>query len=252
MERVARPVLSEAAPPFAALDAVGLNLQAVFDWAALPPDLQAAVRAQAPGETVSRQLLLIGHRGRDFWQALQRRGMHGSDPVDAFVQEQVSAWAATALAGRRWGWLYPGPCAVGLQRLGALAGWHHPSPFWVGVNEAWGSWFAYRALLWTEAEGGLAPTQPAALDSPCLSCADTPCVRACPAQALAPLSPSGWLPGGTGAGGSSWPACRDHRLAPDSVCRDRCQAREACPVGPAFRYSEAQTAYHSLHSLQHL
>lgn len=224
--------------PFDGLAVHGLNLHHVFDLAVLPPELVATLGVDDDGLARFRQLILVGHLGRDFWDALRRRGLHGSDPVDQFVSERIAAWMANALPGRAWQQVFPGPAPVGLQRLGQLAGWHHASPFWVGVDAEWGGWFAYRALLL--ADTGLPVTPRREVASPCESCAGKPCIGACPAGALA----------GEGTGPWRLQACLDHRKQPGSSCVDRCLARNACPVGECHRYSESQTRYHYLQSLR--
>lgn len=217
---------------FAHLNAQGLNLQAVFNVQDLPDDVRAAL----PGQETKpyRQLLLIGHRGRLMWQQLTQQGMAGEHPVDAFTQDHVSAWLVSAQPGRAYRFVYPGPTSVGLQRLGMLAGWHHASPFMVGVNDQWGSWFAYRAVVL--ADTSLAPTQPLDSASPCTDCATRICVSQCPARAL--------------DHGYDLAACLAYRQEPDSGCRDRCLARNSCPVGAAHRYSDDQISYHYGRSLQ--
>ena len=228
---------------FAPLAGSGLNLQHVFDLAALPPELVATLGVDDAGLARFSQLILIGHLGRDFWDALQRRGLHGSDPVDQFVTERVAAWMADEWPGQAWQQVFPGPAPVGLQRLGQLAGWHHASPFWVGVDAEWGSWFAYRALLLTDT--ALPPTPRREAGSPCDRCVDQPCVSACPAGAL-----SGQR-GGLGTGSTpGLRACLDHRKLPGSSCQDRCLARNACPAGERYRYTDGQIAYHYLQSLR--
>ena len=57
----------------APLAAQGLNLLHVFDLAALPSELAATLGPDAVDGRF-RQVILIGHLGRDFWNALQRRG----------------------------------------------------------------------------------------------------------------------------------------------------------------------------------
>lgn len=224
--------LTDSPSPFAELDAQGLNLQAVFEVAKLPENIAAALRAGAP----YRQLLLIGHGGGLLWRQLQRAGMQGAHPIDDFSRAQVAAWLQSHYPGCRHQFLYPGPPGVSLQGLGQLAGWHHPSPFMVGINARWGSWFAYRALLLADTE--LPPTQAATSASPCASCASRACVSACPADAL--------------RDGFDLAACLAYRQQPGSACQDRCLARNACPVGDEQRYSEAQISYHYGRSMRHL
>ena len=216
---------------FADLDAQGLNLQAVFNLADLPLEL----RQQLPPDMLGgyRQLLLIGHRGRLLWQQVQQAQPADTDPIDSFTQTQVEAWLQRRLPGVRHAWVYPGAGMIGLQHLGALAGWHHPSPFMVGVHAAWGSWFAYRAVLLLDAD--LPPTPPLTDPAPCPSFASRACVAACPADAL--------------RNGFDLQACITHRLQPDSSCAARCLARNACPLGEDGRYSDEQIAYHYGQSL---
>lgn len=226
---------------FGPLAEQGLSLQAVWDIDTLPADVLQGLCLSAAERASWRQLVLIGHHGRAFWEALQRRGMHGSDPVDTFVAECVRRWMAASLPGHRWWLVFPGERPVGLQRLGELAGWHQPSPFRVGVDAEWGSWFAYRAVLLTDTALPVTPRRQQS--SPCLSCSAQPCVAACPAGALVAGRPE------VAAAGFGLRACIDHRLRPASPCQDRCLARLACPVGEQARYSEAQIAYHYLQSL---
>ncbi|MDP3709689.1 MAG: hypothetical protein Q8R56_16680 [Polaromonas sp.] len=88
-------VISENAvvdPVFASLVAQGLNLSAVFSLESLPPEVLATLALTDDERGQFLQLILIGHQGRDFWTALQRRGMHGAHPMDQFVTERVAAW----------------------------------------------------------------------------------------------------------------------------------------------------------------
>jgi hypothetical protein len=217
--------LSPPADPFAQLNAAGLNLQAVFNVRDLGADLLDGLSAQ---EKNHRQLLLIGHGGTLLWQQLALHGMKGEHPVDTFSREQVAAWLDQNHAHCAYRIVYPGPATLGLQRLGRLAGWHHASPFMVGINQDWGSWFAYRVVVLADTD--FAPTPPLKTPSPCSQCASRVCVSQCPAQALVPEF--------------DLQACMNYRLRPDSACRDRCLARNSCPVGDAHRYCDAQIGYH--------
>lgn len=208
---------------FAPLAAQGLNLHAVIDVAALPGELAAGlVRDSAPAHAC-RQLVLIGNAGRALWAALKASGLDSADPIDDFSVDAVERWFAERLPGHRYTLLYPGETPVGLQALGRLAGWHHATPFMVGILPGWGSWFGYRVALLADTD--LPPTPPLQVESPCLSCAARPCVAACPAQAMA-------------GGEFDLRACVDHRRQPDSCCAHACMARDACPVGREHRYDE--------------
>lgn len=224
--------------PFADLQAQGLNLHAVLALESLPAEVLQTLALSDAEKACFRQLILVGHRGRDFWTALQQRGMHGAHPMDQFVTACIAAWMDGPLHGHTWRQVFPGTQTVGLQRLGTLAGWHHASPFWVGVHQDWGSWFAYRAVVLADTDLALTPRLES--PSPCDRCADKPCISACPAGALASAQTGAW----------QLQTCLDYRKQNDSPCQNRCLARNACPVGAAHRYDDAQISYHYLHSMQ--
>lgn len=207
--------------PSALFDQAGLNRQHVFDLDALP----AAIRATLGDTANCRQLILLGHAGRHLWQCVQSAGMAGEHPIDDYVIETVARVFATQLAGRSYRILYPGDAPLGLQQLGTLAGWHHPSPFMVGIDAEWGSWFAYRAVVLADTD--FLPFLPVDRSNPCLSCLEQPCLTACPAAALS----------GTAL---ALDKCIAYRQKAQSACQFTCLARTACPVGSEHRYSEAQ------------
>lgn len=204
---------------FAPLDAVGLNLQAVFPVTSLPAAMRDATMAGFA------QLILIGNAGPALGRAALAAAMDPTHPIDAFSVHVVSLWLDTVPGGATRCVRYPGATPVGLQTLGALAGWHHPSPFMVGIQPGWGTWFAYRVAVL--ANTALPATPPLQTCSPCDSCAQRPCVRACPAKAMA-------------QGVFSLDACLQWRRSPGSSCARTCAARLACPVGTEHRYDSAQ------------
>lgn len=212
------------------LDAAGLNRQHVFDLASLPDDVRATL-----GDTAGfRQLILIGHGGRRLWECVQASGIGGEHPIDDYCVQTIGRWFADQLPGRTFRIVYPGDRPVGLQALGKLAGWHHASPFMVGIDEQWGSWYAYRAVVLADTD--FCPFFPLDRSNPCLSCSAQPCIAACPAGALDDAR-------------FSLAHCASHRLQPDSVCALGCLARSACPVGSEHRYDEAQVRHSYSRSL---
>lgn len=219
-----------AALPGAFLDEAGLNRQHVFALDSLPAAALAALDIQ-PGE---RQLILIGHGGRRLWERLQASGMAGDDPIDDYSTRTIRHWFARELPEHRFRILFPGTRPIGLQALGALAGWHQPSPLMIGVDAEWGSWYAYRAVV--VADTDFAPSPRHAGHSPCPTCPDAPCIRACPAGALQ-------------GGRFDLEACSRYRLRPDSPCAEGCLARQACPAGSEHRYDDAQIRHSYAHSL---
>lgn len=220
--------------PSALLNRAGLNCHAVFDIASLSPEVRELLIARCPQAASYRQLILIGHGGSAFWQALQASGSDltrndSAHPVDAFTVSTVQQFLHTEHAGVAHEIVYPGSYTVSLQELGKLAGWHHPSPFMVGINSTFGSWFAYRAVVLADTD--LPATTPLQTESPCASCVAKPCISSCPAQAL-------------DDGQFQLNKCVSYRQQTDSLCKNTCVARTSCPVGGEHRYSDAQIHYH--------
>lgn len=244
----ASAIALQCAPPSVPVSAMaasllhngGLNLRAVFHRDALPRALREALP-----EPALPQVILIGHGGRRLWTVVGERRAAGeldSDhPIDLHTRQTVNAWAAEALAGKRYRLLFPLDGgrypAIDFRALGRLAGWHFDSPFMVGVHPRWGSWFAYRALL--IADSDLPLTAPERGSSPCTSCEAQPCRVACPAGAVAPE-------------GFALGPCSEFRLRPGSPCALTCLSRLACPVGRAHRYDAAQMAHSYQNSLNWL
>ena len=209
------------APDFTLLNDAGLNLQAIFNIANLPADLAADIRQRFDPECQYRQLILIGHGGKALWASLKASGINSENPIDDFSSEKLRQ----SLAGHRHALIYPATDSVGLQALGKLAGWHHTSPFMVGINQTWGSWYAYRAVALSDTD--FAPTPPLVSVSPCTTCREPPCISACPAKAVSD-------------GPFDLKKCVAYRKQPASLCRETCQARISCPVASEHRYDDEQ------------
>ena len=226
---------------FARLADAGLNLHAVFGVAALPATVRSALGSPDPNWC----LLFVGHGGRALWRRIEamRASLPPDHPIDAYSTQVVRDALRACYPGAHSTFVYPqplgAPLAVDLQQLGALAGWHHPAPFRVGINAIWGPWFAYRALVLTDAP--LMPTPRVELGAPCASCSGRPCLAACPAGAL-----------DADAACFDLARCLEYRLAPDSRCALSCLARLACPVAVEHRYEEAQLAHSYGESLRML
>jgi hypothetical protein len=215
--------------PAAELARAGLNLYAVFNLDQLPRDIIDNLSDNGIHSSAYRQLILVGHGGPELWQALQQTDWNSPHPIDHFTLERVNTALNNAPDCSSFSAIYPGDKPVGLQRLGELAGWHHATPFKVGINPQWGSWFAYRAAYL--ADSNFATTAPLPGNSPCASCSEKPCVSNCPANALE-------------GGEFNLKRCIDYRLTKESPCREHCLARLSCPVGREHRYSREQVKYH--------
>ena len=213
----------------------GLNLFATLPCEGLPHEIRQAMLAEGIPLQDYRSLVLIGHGGRRLWQALTAFGMLTADPVDHFSLVMTRRFIAEFLDAPPVLMLYPGGHTIPLQRLGTLAGWHHPSPLGLGINETYGLWFAYRAAFLTTLP--LPSIKNPTTTSPCEMCLNKPCIGACPAQAV------------QGVDQFKVSACVAFRLQAQSVCQDRCLSRLACPVASEHRYEPEQLNYHYNHSL---
>lgn len=220
------------------LNDAGLNCQAVFDIADLSNDAREMLIERCPQALNYRQMILIGHGGQQFWQSLLAAGADMSTdmsteadnhPVDDFTVSVVRQFFDHEHAGVEYEIIYPGAYTVSLQELGKLAGWHHDSPFMVGINTTFGSWFAYRAMIL--ANTNLPPTTTVETTSPCHDCSTKICIHSCPAQAL-------------DDGEFHLLKCVSYRQQENSRCKDTCVARVSCPVASEHRYSEQQINYH--------
>ena len=215
----------------------GLNIQAVFNIPELPEEIAAAIAVFTTDITRFKQLIVFAHGGRRMWECLQASRFAGADePIDSFSIDLVRRYFAKACSENRFEVLYPGnKPVIPLQELGKLAGWHHDSPFRVGVNQLWGSWFAYRVVVLADTEFEPTPSLTAA--SPCHACMEKPCLSACPAEALE-------------SSNFSLQLCIGYRLIENSKCKAQCLARLACPAGCEHQYSMEQINYHYGRSLQ--
>lgn len=220
---------------FTPLNAVGLNLQAILAIDALPPELRAELRRNHDPAHHFRQLILIGHAGKTLWESIRTSGQASENPIDDFSTRTVEHWLAEQFPGARHTLIYPGNITTNLQTLGTLAGWHHPSPFMLGIQPEWGTWYAYRVVILTDTD--LEPTTPLRSDSPCDRCQDKPCVSACPAEALS-------------GNAFSLEECVSYRKLASSRCKTTCIARISCPVGAAHRYCDDQIRHTYAISMQ--
>jgi len=208
----------------------GLNLFAALDCSKLPTAVTTIMHSSNILLTDYKRLVLTGHGGKWLWSQLQKTDMSIADPVDTYSLDLTRQFIDEYLDGADSLIIYPTDNLVPLGQLGELAGWSHPSPLGQGINAEFGVWFAYRTAFLTTADLP-AITNPAT-DSPCASCADKPCLPACPA-------------GATEENGRFLiQRCSQFRLQPDSPCADRCLARVACPVAPEHHYTLPQIQYH--------
>jgi cyanocobalamin reductase (cyanide-eliminating) / alkylcobalamin dealkylase len=144
-------------------------------------------------------------------------------PLDTYVTTRLSAALLRCAAKTEviWGHVTR-PVAFPIQRLAEQVGLASLSPSHLAIHPTYGPWFALRAVILVDVDGP--PSTPPLLERPCAGCS-APCV---PALEHA-LRVSG--------------APLDGR-AVAAHAREWIAVRDACPIGRASRYDEAQLSYH--------
>lgn len=186
-------------------------------------------------DTPARTLVLAGNAGPRMWRAFNAARAGGALTLDLWSAGILRALAARLGARAVFPFERPYPP---FQRWAMRAEACHASPLGLLIHPDYGLWHGYRgALLFTVAIALPAPDRRV---SPCESCADRPCLRACPVSAF-------------DGKGYDVPACARHLAgAPEPDCMDiGCLARHACPVGPDYRYAPAQARFHMCAFLEH-
>ena len=255
---VEKSIRNAVAPNLTRLDGeelslVGLNLQAVINLKQLPSELVSQLNTTTDRFEYYSQLILIGHGGSLLWQkvkscqesTIERKSgasaFKSPHPIDDFSRLHVENFFAKRFSSTDFEIIFPtsNQTLVNLQALGKFVGWHNTSPFAVGINQQWGSWFAYRAVVIVKSHYlSCFPTaETDHSESPCLSCQSRDCVQTCPANALS-------------GDKLDLNRCIAYRKQPDSKCKDRCIARMACPVAAQHQYSLEQIQYHYGRSME--
>lgn len=174
-------------------------------------------------------LLLVGNAGPAMWDCFRAATGAVGASLDDWTRAAIDPLAVTLAAAA----FYPfaGPPYLPFQRWAERSGAAFASPLGLAIHPQFGLWHAYRAaLLFDKAVDGIVP---AVASSPCESCAERPCLRACPVGAFT-------------ADGYDVPVCRGHLEREEgAACREGgCLARHACPVGRAYTYAPEQATFH--------
>ena len=185
-----------------------------------------------PDGTPAGTLVLAGFVGRGQWAAFTASAEAAdgrADPLDRWSRRVIDALASELGASA----LYPfgGPPWLPFQRWARKAEPVHSSPLGVLIHPDWGLWHSYRgALVFAER---LALPEHLERPSPCDSCAEKPCLSACPVGAFTRER-------------YDVATCAGHlRSAAGRDCVELgCRAREACPVGADHRYEPDQASFH--------
>jgi ferredoxin len=210
-----------------ALTPLGLRLRGGF----VPvPKTDAALLALRPD---TRTVLLIGNAGSEMWlrSGAAIKGTGEPHPLDRWTRAVMEPIAA----GQDGTALFPfdGPPYWPFQRWAERAEGVRNSPLGIQIHPEFGLWHAYRAAILLPDELNL--PEPQWRSHPCDTCAERPCLSACPVGAFT---------------GTTYEVdhCVDHVVSSrqdDQACFQRgCLARIACPVGAAWRYEREHAAFH--------
>jgi hypothetical protein len=185
--------------------------------------------AVQPDGHPTRSVVVIGNVGRRMWPHFRAAQPAGDDPLDTWTRAVLRPIAARLGAA----FVHPSDEPFQpFQRWAQRADDVWKSPIGLLVHPEHGLWHAYRgAFLFPVVVEGLPSTGGRA--SPCLTCADQPCLTTCPVDAFT-------------VAGYDADACRGHvRSGITPRCADTgCAARCACPVGTADRYGDDQMRFH--------
>jgi len=179
-------------------------------------------------------VVLVGNAGPAMWQAFaiavppsEREARR--HPLDDWSRSVLTT--AAERLGVRVLFPFDGPPRYPFQAWALRTRTVHPTPIGPLIHPEYGLWHAYRgAFVVAEPIDLPAPDD---RPSPCDSCAEKPCLSACPVDAIAHSA-------------YDVPACTSHIATPDGTdCLNfGCRARAVCPVGRDNAYDPAQAAFH--------
>jgi hypothetical protein len=213
-----------------------LGLQGLISRGGFHPEPGDGVPALDDGRP-ARSLVMVGNRGAALWRAFAASPEFGAatDPLNLWsarvIGDLAAAWGARAL------FPFGGPPHLPFVAWAKRAEPVAESPLGILIHPDYGLWHAYRGALAFPEALDLPPR--AARPRPCDTCADRPCLSACPVGAFT-------------AAGYDVAACADHLAAPAGAdcMAEACRARRACPIGREYFYEPDQARFHMVHFLE--
>lgn len=182
----------------------------------------------------TRTLLLLGPKEPGFWPHLtaqpewasfQRGG--GPDPIDRWSRRVIGR-VACDLGGKA---LFPfgGPPWQPFYKWALRSGRCWDSPVRLLVHDAAGLFVSFRGALALKEAVALPPLPP----RPCDTCADKPCLTACPVGALK-------------GDGYDLPICHSYLDSDNGqdCMTNGCAVRRTCPLSLGYARMPEQSAYH--------
>ncbi|MSO65737.1 MAG: hypothetical protein EXQ85_08085 [Alphaproteobacteria bacterium] len=202
----------------------GLLLRGGFDRTHSDEDLP-----KAPASRAAQTVVLVGNAGSAMWRAFKQSGFgEGADPLNRWIESELAPLAAEM--GAAVYYAHSGPPFLPFLSWAQRCEPVHPSPLGLFLHPDYGPWHAYRAAFVFAERLALAPRRDA--PAPCDSCADKPCLSACPIPTL-----RGQV--------LHIDACVRHPTGAGCACEEGgCLARRACPIGTAYRYEPEHARFH--------
>ncbi|EFO33403.1 conserved hypothetical protein [Roseibium sp. TrichSKD4] len=196
----------------------------------LPEDKIELPRLSDPSASLA--LVLIGSAGPAFWQAFQKSPEFSDanpDPMDRFTRRVLTQIAADL--GLEVLFPFDGPPYYPFQRWAKACGGFSQSPLGVLAHETYGPWLGLRGAFVVPSARESTPEM--AVDGPCVTCADKPCLSVCPVGAISLDC------------GYDYLACRSYlKDNPSAECWQGCLARHACPFGKDHAHLPEQARFH--------
>ena len=187
------------------------------------PELESGGRA--------RSVVLLGNAGGSIWRSFsewRQANPDAADPLDTWsmgvIRPVAEALGGTAYFPSERPWR---PFQQWAMRAEGLK----PSPLGILIHPDYGLWHGYRGAIGFAEPIAFAdmPARP----HPCDRCPGKPCLDICPAGAVMSHR-------------FDVPACRTYLVGEgeETCMRTGCIARNACPVGAAYRYPPEQLRFH--------
>lgn len=178
-------------------------------------------------------LILLGLKGTPTWRriaAAPEFADSAPDPLDRWSRRVVDGLARRFDAEAHYP--FGGPPYAPFVNWALASGRAFTSPSQMMVHDTVGMLISYRGALHLRQD--IETPTPSLRRSPCESCAQRPCLSACPAHALIDGGPY------------DLSACHSHLAAPDGVpcLSNGCLARLACPLSRGAERDPAQSAHH--------